>query len=414
MSKCPYCQEEHPETALFCPKTGREFLQQPEHPRSNNCTACGALLPAGARVCPACGKEREEYDQEEPPIFTRKQWLTGFVILLVLACLPVTVWLVKKPGTNSNNLPLVTNTYMDPTEKVNATVQIASTPTSIIQFPTPSIAVIPSPGFSPTPGSGVSNISKIDGMLQFYVPAGEFMMGSNSSNFPDERPEHKILLDAFWIDHTEVTNAMFAAFVTESGYVGELEEQGVGWLFTGNGWEDYSGKGWRNPLGPNTTVTGRDGYPVVQVTWNDAAAYCNWAGRRLPTEAEWEKAARGPDGNIYPWGSSDPNDQYANYGNNVGDLSNVNRYEKLNISFYGAMDMAGNVYEWVADWYGETYYQSSPSSNPIGPENGKYKVIRGGSWQLESFRLSGFEREVSQPGYGNSNIGIRCAQDPTP
>jgi formylglycine-generating enzyme required for sulfatase activity len=128
----------------------------------------------------------------------------------------------------------------------------------------------------------------------------------------------------------------------------------------------------------------------------------------LPTEAEWEKAARGLNGYLYPWGNTPPSSSLANYGNQVGDLVAVGSYPG-NASPYGALDMAGNVYEWVADYYGYNYYASSPYSNPTGPSNGKSRVMHGGSWQMNADRLFTFERESSGQGYGNSNLGFRCA-----
>ena len=188
-------------------------------------------------------------------------------------------------------------------------------------------------------------VSPIDGMKMVYVPAGEFQMGSEDGE-DDEKPVHTVYLDAFWIDQTEVTNTMYARCV-EAGACGSF------------GSSEF------------------DDYPVSSL-WQDARNYCEWVNRRLPTEAEWEKAARGTDERMYPWGNT-IDESYANYSQNVGGTTPVGSYEK-GVSFYGAYDMAGNESEWVADWFDENYYSTSPSSNPLGPNSGEFRVARGGSW----------------------------------
>jgi formylglycine-generating enzyme required for sulfatase activity len=234
-------------------------------------------------------------------------------------------------------------------------------------------------------------------------------MGAEASDAqanPDEKPLHLVNLAAYWIDKTEVTNAMFARFVSATGYSTEIENRGGGAIWTGTTWSFVSGSSWKQPLGPSST--GQAEYPVVQVTWNDAAAYCGWLGRRLPTEAEWEKAARGEQARLYPWGNNPPESTLANYGDLLGGIAPVGNYPG-GASPYGALDMAGNVYEWVQDWYSDSYYSAAPADDPPGPASGSYKVLRGGSWQLDAATLRAYAREVSRPNAGNSNIGFRCA-----
>ena len=263
---------------------------------------------------------------------------------------------------------------------------------------TPTLATTPLPTFTSTPGLqvGSTEVSPIDGMTLVYVPAGEFMMGSNTGD-SDELPVHTVNLDAYWIDKTEVTNALYTACVQAGACQPPMKTDS----FTH---ANYYGL----PRFSN--------FPVINVNWDDAQTYCGWAGRRLPTEAEWEKAARGTDGRIYPWGNDDPTCSLANYYPNgqfacVGDTRAVGTTFS-GVSPYGALDMAGNVAEWVADWYDEGYYASSPSSNPTGPASGQYRVLRGGSWSVCEYGIRSDLRNRRDPADSNSDTGFRCAMSP--
>jgi len=230
---------------------------------------------------------------------------------------------------------------------------------------------------TPTPGPGDIWTRPTDGMVMVYVPDGKFTMGSDAEDalaecqkyiidckrswFIDGEPPHQIYMDAFWIDQTEVTNAMFQKFMQMENYQTDAKKNGWSWVFNEAGLDQVTGADWSHPKGPNSNISNRGNYPVTNISWSDAQAYCEWLDVRLPTEAEWEKAARGTDGRIYPWGTASPSCLLANYSGCIGDTTAVGSYTS-GASPYGVMDTAGNVWEWVADWYSATYYSSSPSS----------------------------------------------------
>lgn len=230
-------------------------------------------------------------------------------------------------------------------------------------------------------------VSPMDGMTQVLIPAGEFKMGTEEKIAQKNRPPHRVMLDAFWMDQTEVSNAMYAKCVE----AGACQTPFVG-------------------INPFYGKPKYKNHPVVYVSWNDADAYCRWAGRRLPTEAEWEKAARGTDGRAYPWGNEAPNMTLANFDNLIGGPLPVDRYA-LGASPYGALNMAGNVREWVADWFHEFYYMVSPLENPLGPPSGAHKSLRGGSYLDGASEIRVFNRFDHEPLSPGINRGFRCASD---
>jgi len=269
-----------------------------------------------------------------------------------------------------------------------------ATPTNSLS---PTITHTPSPTITSKPPLeiGSQKVREKDGMVMVYVPEGDFIMGAEcDSDNCDYDPRHTIYLDAFWIDRTEVTNEKYAKCVAE----GFCSEPAARYSITR---EDYY----------NNSYGSFDDYPVIMVDWNQAKSYCLWAGGDLPTEAQWEKAARGTDGKTFPWGDS----IYKNSINYTGIVKDTTRVASFSQDFspYGSFDMAGNVAEWVNDWYDENYYDISPYKNPTGPIDGEARVIRGGNWfynQSEKLIfMYTYYRDSASPDRKFVTHGFRCA-----
>lgn len=238
------------------------------------------------------------------------------------------------------------------------------------------------------PTAGFPEIIGKDGAPMLLVPAGEFVMGSEKGD-EDEAPAHRVYLNAFYIDKFEVTNGRFAKYV-------ETIQSEPPWGFADK----------------ETPVIHAE-RPVRWVNWMDAMGYCLWLGKRLPTEAEWEKAARGTDERTYPWGNDPPTPVHAVYGLKEGGAETVSVIGNHHIgqSPYGVQDLAGNLYEWVMDWYADNFYSNSPVVNPRGPGEGSAKVQRGGSYINTPYRLRSSFRTKGNPTEQDPNVGFRCAQD---
>ena len=258
-----------------------------------------------------------------------------------------------------------------------------------------------------------SSAAAPEGMV--YVSTGAFTMGSPpGEGHYDEEPAHRVCLSGFYIDRHEVTNAQFHEFTEATGYVTEAEKDA-------SLAEDRT---WRHPDGLGSNAGDIPNHPVVCVTWNDANAYATWAGKRLPTEAEWEKAARGTDGRRYPWGNANPTSTLANIADKSvelrwSDASLDDNYKTASPvgsfpngkSVYGTEDMGGNAWEWCSDWWSSGYYESGPSNNPTGPETGEFKVIRGGSWFSGADGARTAHRMHFRPVGSSAAIGFRCVKD---
>lgn len=304
-----------------------------------------------------------------------------------------------------------------------------------------------------------------------YIPGGTFMMGGdNEQASADEYPKHSVQVNAFWMDATEVTNAQFQKFVNATGYI-TTAEQKPDWeelkksvppgtlkppdsvlvaaslvfkqterevdLHNFNQWWNWvAGASWKHPQGPGSHIKGKENYPVVQVSWYDAMAYCKWAGKRLPTEAEWEFAARGGlINNIYPWGNEHVNAGKSKTNSWEGKFPYFNEMKDgyltaapvryFTANGYGLYDMAGNVWEWCSDWYDAGYYKilaNTTTQNPKGPEKSSdpedmytpKRSLRGGSFLCNDSYCSGYRvarRMKSSPDTGLEHTGFRCVKD---
>lgn len=276
--------------------------------------------------------------------------------------------------------------------------------------PTASAAATESASFltaAPTEAVAHLRISPVDGMPQVYIPAGIFHMGGfDVRAAADEFPNRQVTLDAYWMDQLEVTNAMYQLCVSAGGCTPpqRFESQRRAEYYNNPEFKDY---------------------PVVYVTWDQAQAYCQWAGRRLPTEAEWERAARGDDMRTFPWGEDKPDDRFANFNFIVKDTSRVGTYP-LGASPFGILDMAGNVAEWTQDFYNPLYYSLQVNLNPAGPSTSTnfLRVVRGGSLGDAEINIRVSKRSAVQGPIPNAlpgtpealgvfspRIGFRCVQD---
>jgi serine/threonine-protein kinase len=352
----------------------------------------GAALVAALRAA-----QPRRAAQKPKPARGRRAALWGGVGLLAVALLAGGIWI----GSLIDLRPMLTWTPQ-PTSTRDLANTLGGTPAPLVLTSTPEI--------------GATRVSQQDGMVMVYVPKGTFWMGSTDLEiddvltacsdcqrewYEDEKPRHEVYVDAFWIDRTEVTNAQYEKCVDAGSCTAPSNSSS----YTR---EKYYGE-------PEF-----EDYPVIWVYWAQAQAYCAWAGRRLPTEAEWEKAARGTDGRIYLWGSGfygsrlnfcDVNCPFdykdADSDDGYADTAPVGSY-LAGASPYGALDMAGNVWEWVADWYDAGYYAGSPAENPSGPDSGEYRVLRGGSWYDSTWNARAAVRLWNTPGVTNFNYGVRC------
>ena len=329
---------------------GTALATEPVVPKSSDATQplTPAVPPASAMPSPPAPKQHVQEGEVKPPVKPTP---------------PLPQEGAKEPG--SSTAPLPPKPPAKATHPSNGT-----TPPKAANMPQPP-----------------SEIVGKDGAPMVLIPAGEFTMGSDKGD-DDEQPIHKVFIDSFYIDKFEVTNGRFAKFV-------EAIQSEPPWGFA-----------------DKETPVVRPDQPVRWVNWMDAIGYCLWSGKRLPTEAEWEKAARGPDARLYPWGNDPPTAAHAVFGLKEGSdtVSAIGNRDKGK-SPYGVHDLAGNLYEWTTDWYDEEFYSKNPAINPKGPLEGTAKVQRGGSYINGAYRLRSSFRTKGDPTEHDPNVGFRCAQD---
>ena len=261
---------------------------------------------------------------------------------------------------------------------------------------TPAIPAAPIPG-SPAPLAD-RRIHEKTGIELIRIPAGPFLYGSADSDemaSDDEKPQQTVEQPEYWIGRAPVTNAQFARFVEATRHWTRAELDGHSW-----GWTDEERDrrirraDWRHPRGPETSINGKNNHPVVQINWGDANMFCDWAGLALPTEEQWEKAARGTDGRIWPWGNEPPTAEHCNFNRNVGETTPVGQYSPKGDSPYSCVDMAGNVWEWVGSWYLE----------------GRRRPWRGGAWKEDAQYTRAACRYINQTHYTQDDVGFRVVE----
>lgn len=428
------------------------------------CRNCGKLANLNESYCSECGfmirsqydvelvttrheVESNQVDQDQSPdgeiLKTIKsdrdvKFLTIIIFLLLLVCgfillviLFVQYWIPSSPSQITIKPSVIDHGLVKyNTSTIISTMPVVYNGTSTMPLVVTTLLINIPESTSTLPRSTIgANISLMDGMVMVRIPAGEFIRGSGAfelarmlelcpvcdpTSVQDQLPQVTIYLDEFWIDRTEVTNAQFATFVAETGFITTAENRGKSnvMLRGGSKFQYIEGADWRHPIGPNSTIIENGQAAVTQISWDDAKAYCEWAGRRLPTEAEWEKAARGTDGWMFPWGNEMPGASLLNFNYENDGPVQVGSFPGGG-SPYGVLDMSGNVWEWVSDYYNQDYYAQAPEYNPSGPSDGKGHVFRGGSWASELVRemvnVTTTYRLWNYPYISSNVLGIRCA-----
>jgi len=415
---------------------------QRKHASQNGILAASPMPQPNFRIQKEQTKQVGHYrlpgDANRQSTFIR---LFGGLAILALIFLLI-IWLVRPPAPQNlagSQPPALTETAVLLTSESLAAAVITAIPSATatetaVPSPTPTAIPTDTPTITatatatdtptitatPTRAKPLPLITReADGMPMRFVPGGVFMMGSPDDDFtaaPDERPAHEVTLSPFYIDQYEVSVAQYAAFLNRLGtYKSACAENDcvhprfeAG--FTSYLLEEDQGDG----SFVYVPLTGHANYPINHVSWFGAQAYCEAMGARLPTEAEWEFAARGDDGRIYPWGNKPPDETLAVF--NSESYENVKPVDALpdGVSPFNIFALAGSMWEWTNDWYDEAYYKTSPAINPPGPETGLNKVIRGGAWPNNNLadRIRAANRSNFTPDFISATVGFRCAHDP--
>jgi formylglycine-generating enzyme required for sulfatase activity len=342
-------------------------------------------VPEKARVFPEI--EEKSSEPVTPKTKASRKLNTTIIVALIGFAGTVIAGLLSSPLMEKWLFPAPAST-----EVVTATITLISHPTRAAQTLTPTVVT---PGIPTSSGPLPIEFTDDKGVSMILIPQDESVMGSDLGD-NGEKPAHTVFLKDYYIDKFEVTNILYKACVDAAGCALPYDSSSATR-------DDYFG----NP--------DFDQHPVLFVDWEGAKQYCEWRGGRLPTEAEWEKAARGATNEqIFPWGG-EADIALANYDSSIGDTTRVGNYENGKSPF-GVYDLAGNVWEWVNDWYSQTYYSVQPAGieNPIGPQTGTEKVLRGGSWQSNQIDIRSYRRFAFDPSDVNNDFGFRCARDASP